>query len=202
MFCAAFFQRSIGQEQLPMIALGDGRLATSHEEAQGRWRRHFAEMEAGETSTLQDLYVAHLDSYGSADVSFPDLPTIFELEYQMRCSKPRKSMGFDYLPGELLREAPDDMAYHLFPLVQKIALWQLEPLQFKGGRLATLYKKGDPTIADNHRAIRVSSCLGKCFHNIWRRRSLPWMRAVADPMQLSATSGALVAHAKSLGSVG
>ena len=166
MFCGAFFQRSIGQEQLPMIALEDGRLATSREEAQGRWRRHFAEMEAGETSTLQDLYVAHLDSYGSADVSFPDLPTIFELEYQMRCSKPRKSMGFDYLPGELLREAPGDMAYHrayhLFPLVQKIALWQLEPLQFKGGRLATLYKKGDPTIADNHRAILAPQIFAPC----------------------------------------
>ena len=104
-------------------------------------------------------------------------------------------MGYDYLPGELLREAPGLMSYHLYPLVQKIALWQLEPLQFKGGRLATLFKKGTSTEAENYRAILVSSSLGKCFHNLWRKRSLPWMRAMADPMQISATSGALVAQA-------
>ena len=188
-------QRSIGQKQLPMINLEDGTIAATREASQARWRRHFSEMEAGELSSLQDLYTQHLDSYGTSEVSFSDIPTIYELEYQMRRAKPRKAMGYDYLPGELLREAPGLMSYHLYPLVQKIALWQLEPLQFKGGRLATLFKKGTSTEAENYRAILVSSSLGKCFHNLWRKRSLPWMRAMADPMQISATSGALVAQA-------
>ena len=82
-------------------------------------------------------------------------------------------------------------------LVQKIALWQLEPLQFKGGRLATLFKKG--TFAPLKPKIIVRSlcrpALENVFHNLWRKRSLPWMRAMADPMQISATSGALVAQA-------
>lgn len=188
-------QRSIGQKQLPMINLEDGTIAATREESQARWRRHFSEMEAGELSTLQELYTQHLDSYGTSEVAFSDIPTIYELEFQMRRAKPRKAMGYDYLPGELLREAPGQMSYHLYPLVQKIALWQMEPLQFKGGRLATLFKKGLSTEAENYRAILVSSSLGKCFHNLWRKRSLPWMRAMADPMQLSATSGALVAQA-------
>ena len=187
--------RSIGQKQLPMINLEDGRIAATREESQARWRRHFSEMEAGELSTLQDLYTQHLDSYGISEVSFSDIPTIYELEFQMRRAKPRKAMGYDYIPGELLREAPGQMSYFLYPLVQKVALWQLEPFQFKGGRLATLFKKGTSTEAENYRAILVSSSLGKCFHNLWRKRSLPWMRAMADPMQLSATSGALVAQA-------
>ena len=188
-------QRSIGQKQLPMINLESGNIAATREESQARWRRHFSELEAGESSTLQELYTQHLDSYGASDTSFGDIPTIFEMEYQMRRAKPRKAMGYDYIPGELLRGAPGQMSYHLYPLVQKIALWQLEPLQFKGGRLATLFKKGPSTEAENYRAILVSSSLGKCVHNLWRKRSLPWMRAMADPMQISATSGALVAQA-------
>ena len=54
-----------------MINLEDGSIAATREASQARWRRHFSEMEAGELSSLQDLYTQHLDSYGTSEVSFP-----------------------------------------------------------------------------------------------------------------------------------
>ncbi len=188
-------QRTMGQKQLPMINLEDGTPAKTQQEARDRWRRHFSQMEAGEASSMQTLYESHLDSYGRAAMDFFDIPSVYDVERQFRSSKPRKSMGFDFVPGELLRGAPSELAYAYYPLVQKIAAWQIEPLQFKGGRLTTLFKKGAPTEADNFRAILVSSSLGKAIHNLWRKKTLPWMRAVADPSQISATPGALVAQA-------
>ena len=188
-------QQTIGQKQLPMINLEDGTPAKTQQEARDRWRRHFSQMEAGEASSMQALYESHLDSYDRATMDFTDIPSIYEVEHQFRSSKPRKSMGFDFVPGELLRGAPSELAYAYYPLVQKIAAWQIEPLQFKGGRLTTLFKKGTPTEAENFRAILVSSSLGKAIHNLWRKKTLPWMRAVADSSQISATPGALVAQA-------
>ena len=188
-------QRTIGQRQLPMINLEDGTPAKTQQESRDRWRRHFSQMEAGEISSMQALYEEHLDSYGRAALDFTDIPSIYEVEHQFRSSKPRKSMGFDFLPGELLRGAPSELAYAYYPLVQKVAAWQIEPLQFKGGKLTTLFKKGSPMEAENFRAILVSSSLGKAIHNLWRKKTLPWMRAVADPSQISAAPGALVAQA-------
>ena len=185
---------NLGKKQLPMVVLEDGALATSRQEAVGRWREHFKEMEAGTDTSMAQLQTA-TPQPGNGPCNFDDIPTIYEVEEQFRKSKGNKATGLDFIPGELLRASPQHMAYWFFPLVQKMSLWCQEPLQFKGGRLAVLHKKGTPIEVSNYRAILVSSALGKSIHNIWRKRTLPWMRTLSDPLQISAQPGALVSQA-------
>ena len=132
------------------------------------------------------------------DLGWEDIPTIYELETQLRKTKARKATGLDQIPGEIFKFAPADSAYHLYPLLQKMAAWSAEPVQYKGGRLAIAHKKGCPREVDHYRALLISSALGKSLHNVWRQRSLPLMRQAADPLQISAQPGALVAQAAHL----
>ena len=82
------------------------------------------------------------------------------------------------------------------PLLLKVTCWIDEPLQWKGGRLAALYKhKGSPADCANHRAILISSTLEKSVHNIFRVRAVPFARAAASQLQFSAHAGANVSLA-------
>ena len=189
--------QGIGRKSLPMVSLANGQLATSRQEAMERWRQHFSDMETGTATTLAELQLSST-SPQTPDISFGDIPSVLEFETQLRKSKRRKASGFDFLPGELLRAAPQHLAYHVYPLVQKMSVWVQEPLQYKGGRLAVLLKKGSATEVSNYRSILVSSSLGKAVHNLWRSRTLPWMRQLTDPLQISAQPGALVSQAAHL----
>ena len=190
--------QGIGQHQLPMVNMADGTVAATHEEARSRWRQHFAQMESGVVTTPADLALNANDGDLWEDMTYGDIPTIFEFETQLRKTKSRKACGLDGLPGELLKHAPTYVAYHVYPLLQKMSLWGSEPLQYKGGRLAVVHKKGSPQEVDHYRALLISSALGKSIHNTWRRRSIPMMRQFADPLQISAQQGALVAQAAHL----
>ena len=190
--------QGIGQHQLPMVNMADGTVAATHEAARSRWRQHFAQMESGVVTTPIDLALNANGGDLWEDMTYGDIPTIFEFETQLRKTKSRKACGLDGLPGELLKHAPTYVAYHVYPLLQKMSLWGSEPLQYKGGRLAVVHKKGSPQEVDHYRALLISSALGKSIHNTWRRRSIPMMRQFADPLQISAQQGALVAQAAHL----
>ena len=59
--------------------------------------------------------------------------------------------------------------------------------------MATLFKhKGSAAEASNHRAILISSTIGKTIHGVFRDRVVPYVRGGATELQFSAHRGALV----------
>ena len=191
--------RDLGRRTLPIVRLANGDIAASPDAALQRWRDHFGAMEGGTTTSPLELWSTM--AMARSTRSFPlltlsDLPHILELEAQLRKTRTGKSPGPDAIPGEFLRAASPWLANELYPLLLKVTCRVQEPMLFKGGRLATLYKgKGSPSEVSSHRAILISSMVGKTFHNVFRDRVLPFVRAGGTDLQYSNQPGALVALA-------
>ena len=190
--------RDLGKRPLPMVELENGNLATTPEEAQARWRRHFSSIEGGMVTDPAELLHPKHHQPRHLDPQMSELPTLFELERQMRYTTPGKAMGFDMVPPELLHGSPQRLAYLTWPLFLKQNLTGIECLQHKGGRLVSAFKrKGSSQRCENHRALLVSSSLGKAFHSTFRRRTVPYVQAIAGRMQITShatPSVAMAAH--------
>ena len=74
------------------------------------------------------------------------IPTLTELEGVLRRTATGKAHFEDQVPGDLLHHGAATFARLLYPLMLKQILLQQEPLLFKGGLLASAYKKDDPAI--------------------------------------------------------
>ena len=190
---------SMGRKSLPMVRHEDGSVVQSRAEAVHRWRRHFSQIEGGITTDPDRLwhdYEASRAAQGDSNLDAADIPTVFELEHHLRRSALGKSCGIDSIPGELLHASSSAMAHHLWPLLLKMTVRVQEPLQYKGGKLISLFKgKGSPLECSSYRAILVSSPLGKCLHNVFRSRIVPYLQDAATPLQYSAQKGGMVAMA-------
>ena len=188
--------RDIGQRSLPIVRLKSGEVASTPEEALQRWREHFGEIEGGITTTPSALWTSATASRALHPPCHPqlsDIPTLLELEAQLRKIQSGKAPGPDLIPGEFLKSAGPRIARELWPLLFKICCHVQEPLLYKGGRLATLFKhKGSAAEAANHRAILISSTIGKAVHGVFRDRVVPYVRGGATELQFSAHRGALV----------
>ena len=125
-----------------------------------------------------------------------DLPTLTELERQLRAAKPGKAMGMDRIPSELLHFAPQRLAHAVWPLFMKQALTIHECVQHKGGKLISAFKRrGSIKQCENHRALLISSCLGKAFHGTYRARTMPYVHSAATPMQFTSQRHPMVTMA-------
>ena len=191
--------RDIGKKTLPMVKLQSGEMASTPDEALHRWRDHFGKIEGGMTTNPDELWKFMCDARSSRPQATPtlsDIPTLMELECQLRKTKPGKAMGPDMVPGEVLKAASPWLAKCIWPLLLKVTCHVQEPLIYKGGRLSTLFKhKGSPSEASNHRAILISSTIGKTLHNVFRERTMPFVRSGASELQYSAHPGSLVSLA-------
>ena len=191
--------RTMGLKSTPMIKKADGTIALSRQEALERWRQHFGDMEGGKGTTPNELWSMHRDEQASRplpEMNASDLPTILELEHQLRQARSGKACGYDNIPGELLHASCTHLAHHLWPLLMKMTTRLEEPLQYKGGKLIALYKnRGSPLECGSYRAILVSSALGKSLHNVFRARVMPYLQSSATQLQYSAQHGGMVAMA-------
>ena len=192
-------KRDLGRKPLPMIALENGAIASTPQQARDRWRRHFASMEGGSVVDRSELLKQVSTWQELPNMELHQIPSLFDLERQLRASKTQKSMGPDNIPGELLHYAPQHLAHVLWPLYIKQSLTISEAIQYKGGRLVMAYKRrGDYTDCNSHRALLVSSSLGKAMHNTFRRRAMEFVKSSAGDMQItshSKPSVQLAAHA-------
>lgn len=190
---------TIGRKSLPMIRNEEGHVVLSKAEAVDRWRRHFSQIEGGVTTSPEQLWrdtEAHRESAECPPLSAAEFPTIYELEHHLRRSALGKACGVDNIPGEVLHASSPFLAQHLWPLLMKMSVRVQEPLQFKGGKLISLFKgKGSPLECSSYRAILVSSPLGKCLHNVFRSRIVPHLQRASTPLQYSCQQGGMVAMA-------
>ena len=174
----------LGRKPMPVVVLKSGELASTPQEARGRWREHFAEMEGGSETTVAQMLTRQPRCDTMMEMDLQDLPSIYELESALRHCTPGKSMGLDGLPPELMHRFPQQVADLVWPLFAKQSVFCCESLQHKGGSLVAAYKRrGDVTQCSSHRSLLVSSSLGKAFHTVYRRRLMPAIHESACGLQ-------------------
>eukprot|EP00438_Fugacium_kawagutii_P003175 Skav208866 [mRNA] locus=scaffold6901:57030:59888:+ [translate_table: standard] len=89
-----------------------------------------------------------------------------------------KAPGPDALPSALLKAGGVTLARQFTTLLTKIMATATEPLPWKGGRAAPLWKgKASPHLPDSYRSIFISNFLTKIFHQCLRRHLVrAWLR--------------------------
>ena len=77
-----------------------------------------------------------------------------------------KAVGPDGFPAEAIKPAISFFTPFFRSTIS--AIWQdsTVPLAWRGGRIATLFKKGDPLITDNHRGLFISDHMSKALTSI------------------------------------
>lgn len=179
-------RKDLGKKPMQIVKTQEGTLAKTPEEAMNTWRKHYADMEAGHEISKEALFWKTQCTPETVEFNIHEVPSLLELERQLRAAKPHKSMGMDAIPAELLRAAPRQMAYHLWPWFVKQPFTISECVQHKGGQLVSVFKrKGEISAPSNHRALLVSSCISKSFHNTFRRRTMPYVHSYSGELQIS-----------------
>ena len=108
------------------------------------------------------------------------VPTLSELEFLLRAVGRRHAPGLDGLPGELYASVPDLVARLLHPLLVKIGVRFQEPVSYKGGRAAELYKgRGRIPDCSSYREVLVANEAAKCWHRHVRGRLAPFAEGFA-----------------------
>ena len=172
------------------MQLEDGSLAGSLEQATQRWVRHFSGIEGGtecsEFQLLEDRKARVLRMQTeTVEIGPGEVPSRIELEKAMQLITANKACGPDLIPGELLKHGSGCLSKALYQLLLKLAIRRDEPVLFKGGTQYHLWKgSGSPSACENHRAILVSSVMGKALHAVIRQRCVPSFCNAAPPLQV------------------
>ena len=140
-----------------------------------QWLPHFAHLEAGQPLTDAALFskciMRQSTSRPPGPLHLHDLPSRLDVERALLTLKNNKASGPDGLPCELFKGAASILSAPLMDLYTKIAVWQCEPIQSKGGVMMPIFKKGDPGIASNYRGIMMINVVSKVFHK-WLRQQV------------------------------
>ena len=145
------------------------------ESLDAQWSPHFAKLEAGEPYSDTALFSCCVQRQETKDVSaqieLKDLPSRWDIERALLTLKNNKASGPDGLPCELFKGAAAVLSAPLMDLYAKVATWQCEPIQSKGGLMMPVFKKGDPGVASSYRGIMLINVISKIFHR-WLRQQL------------------------------
>eukprot|EP00438_Fugacium_kawagutii_P032593 Skav236459 [mRNA] locus=scaffold1758:495487:500151:- [translate_table: standard] len=184
-----------GAPPLPMVEKPNGEMCCTPEEAIDRWVQFFADMEGGvrvSEQALQQRWCQELPQFSNRQLKgdLTDMPPLVQLEGTMRRVKPRKAIGPDMIPGELCHFQPAAVAAAYYPLLVKTALFGMEPLAFKGGRLTTAWKrKGSQSSCMAYRSLLISSHPGKAIHRALRDTHVQEYERALKPDQLGGRVG-------------
>ena len=171
------------------VLMSDGTVAASYEAGRARWLEHFAEQElavvlrpAELAESFHEQLAMRVPRDWAEGAGGCAAPTLAKLEAGFRRAHKGRAPGLDGIPDDLLAVLPCEMARVWHPLMVKMTIRVQEPLAFKGGRFAELFKgKGDPRECGLSRSIFLASGVAKQFHRscrTWRitpRKSpAPW----------------------------
>ena len=188
-------RKAKGSRAIPAVRLEDGTIAGDPAAAEARWIRHFSSIEADGPKS-PELILQHCRARQEAldltdhDIESHEIVTRAQLEDGLRASTPGRAAGKDRVPADLLRACPAGLSRPLFPIVLKFAMRLQEPIQWKGGELHSIWKrKGSPLDCESHRAILVSSSIGKAVHSTLRRHCSTHFDEAAMPLQVGGRAG-------------
>ena len=156
------------------------------------WLRQFAAVEAGHVMSPESLSALHHPGLGldPAIVEKNVLPTLFDIQTQIKKMKRGKAPGPNQLPTDLLKAGGSVVARQLAAVTTKIALRGTEPLAWRGGRLIPLHKgklcRSDPA---GYRSIFISNYTTKVYHATLRRHLLDAWSSVLTHLQFGGVKG-------------
>ena len=188
-----------GIKAMPQVALDDGSLAPTRQDAADRWLQHFAAVEGAEVvprelppyfAAVEERISDEMDKNGTVCFAGGCVPTRLEWECSLRKAKRRKAPGPDQVRAELVRLDVASVAQATFPLVMKMSMTGREPLRYKGGLLAAVYKgKGSHAECSNSRSIMLANTVSKRYHSCLRDHILPYALDHIEPAQAGAVPG-------------
>ena len=180
---------------LPQVALEDGSLAVTPQQISDRWLEHFAQVEAAEVVPRELLPMVAHDGHERSAVECicsvgGCVPTLVQWEQALRKTKLRKHPGPDGIKSELLRVKVPTVARATYSLILKTSMCCAEPLRYKGGLLAALYKgRGAHADCSNSRSILLANTIGKQWHSCLRSELVPVVKESMLPSQAGAVPG-------------
>ena len=148
-------------------------------------QKHFEALEAGEIVPHADLRQQCLQRNIAEQqqqdkqwyLDLRELPTLVEIENLCLRQRPRKAPGPDQIPADVCRQGAAAIAPHIHALACKSFVHGIEPYDFKGGKLCSIFKgKGDPADAAGYRGILLSNTYAKIIHAWSRQRLLPTLQ--------------------------
>ena len=171
---------------LPELQKADGSFCESPQAIQDRWLEHFMEQEAGvEVSPADLVALTQLQGPGPLPAVLSEMPSPDQLLHAVIGAKKGKAVGPDGIPSELGHAGPHLLYDLLLPLMCKIGLTGIEPIGFKSGILARLYKgRGPKTVCGSFRAIMLLPTLAKILHKTFRPSLYQVFDSNALPAQL------------------
>ena len=107
------------------------------------------------------------------------MPTLAEVEHELRCVAYNKAVGIDGIPGEALKVAAPFLAPLYHDLLMKTVITSQEPVQNKGGLLVPIHKGGSVADVKNFRGILLMN-VGKLLH-AWLRKKILSLLQPAKP---------------------
>ena len=166
-----------------MVAMADGTLAMSPEEAVVRWRQFARSLHDGKQADIHELAAradAVTDEFkdiARVPEAVPTLPETGKLYSKLR---PGRACGEDALPPDLFVRFPKQLAAVMHPIQTKAALTLAEPLQWRGGMLAFFAKDqaAPASVAaecSKNREIVLADVAGKAYHKCRRQRAVPFL---------------------------
>ena len=143
----------------------------------------------GKSSTTTGSYndviaVNGLERERGGQVELRDLPTLVEVEASLRCIEPHKAPGPDHISNAVFKYGAPVLAQAVHGVFTKSLVWEMEPLQNKGGVMRPIYKSGDQAVAKNYRGIMPLNTLSKCFHAILRKKVMEHLTPIRMESQL------------------
>ena len=151
---------------------------------------YLCELELGEPIAEHDLVLrchqrqlATMLTLPTEPIAASALPTLTAFETSLRTTTPHRATGLDLVPAGVHHEHASTTARFYYSLLLKIHLWCAEPIQFKGGVMCMIHKKGNLTEASNYRGILLLASIAKRIHSLTRTtlmRTLEPHRAVGQ----------------------
>ena len=142
---------------------------------QEQWIPHFCQLEAGVPSSFPKITAncveQQLQRGKPEHLTLADLPTLTEIEAELRKVASNKATGPDEIPGEALKLAAPFVAPLYHDLYLKMVMMNQEPVQNKGGMLVPIHKGGTVDEVAHFRGILLLNVGGKVFH-AWLRKKI------------------------------
>ena len=131
--------------------------------------------------------------FRSYELSMTAMLSLSDIEAASRACKTGKSPGLDCIPRDILRRFPSMFAEVYQPLFSKAIIRVHQPIQFRGGILAEVFKNnGSPACTANSRALFISSNVGKSFHRAVRSKLIGPAERAVGALRYGAKRGASV----------
>ena len=169
------------------------------EALEGQIVPHLQELEMGDLTHEGDLLqschqrqLTVMQQLEGSVVSAETLPSLTSFESSLRSTTPNRATGLDLVPSGIHHDHAPAIARFYYSLLLKIHMWCAEPLQFKGGVMCLIHKKGNLVEARNYRGILLLASIAKRIHSMMRASLMSTLSPHRAEGQLGGFEGQVV----------